>query len=326
MDAGHHTSHSSAARVFLSPAVARAIAAHQAIVALESTVIAHGLPAPHNLETALGCEEEVRASGAEPATIGIVAGRPLVGLENEQLDAIGSRRDVVKVNLSNLASTVASQQWGATTVAASLHLAHLAGIRVLATGGIGGVHVGASESFDLSADLAALSRYPLIVVCAGAKAILDLPKTLETLETLGVPVIGYKTDELPAFYSRNSGLGLELRANNPADIAAIASTPWQLGCRSAVLIAQPVPAELEVPAEEIQLAIDRALDAAAATGVAGKEVTPFLLSRVVELTGGRALIANIALLRQNARLAGEIARSLAEVEVVCESEGDSVSV
>jgi pseudouridine-5'-phosphate glycosidase len=186
--------------------------------------------------------------------------------------------------------------------------------------------MGASESFDLSADLAALSRYPLIVVCAGAKAILDLPKTLETLETLGVPVIGYKTDELPAFYSRNSGLGLELRANNPGDIAAVASTHWQLGCRSAVLIAQPVPAELEVPAEEIQLAIDCALDAAAATGVAGKEVTPFLLNRVVELTGGRALKANIALLRQNARLAGEIARALTEVEVVCESEGDSVSV
>jgi len=293
----------------ISPAVARALSANAPLVALESTVIAHGLPAPHNLETARGCEAAVRECGAEPATIGIVDGRPVIGLDEEQMRAIAERDDVAKVNLANQASVISRSGWGATTVAASLHLAHLAGLRVFATGGIGGVHRGASESFDLSADLTALSRYPLIVVCAGAKAILDLSKTLEALETLGVPVIGYQTDELPAFYSRASGLKLELRADQPEQIAALARTHWQLG-GAAVLVMVPVPAEDEVPADEIEAAIVEALAEATEKHISGKAVTPFLLARVAERTSGRALRANIALLRQNARLAAEIACAL----------------
>src|SRR5262245_25004504 len=196
----------------ISPSVALVLNSRGAVVALESTVIAHGLPAPHNLETARACEEAVRSSGALPATIGIVAGRPVIGLSDEQIAEIAVKPDVEKVNPSNLAHVVVRGKWGATTVASSLHLARMAGIEVFATGGIGGVHRGASESFDISSDLTALARYPMIVVCAGAKAILDLAKTLETLETLGVPVVGYRTDELPAFYSASSGLKLDLRA------------------------------------------------------------------------------------------------------------------
>jgi pseudouridine-5'-phosphate glycosidase len=291
----------------ISPAVARALSAKSAVVALESTVIAHGLPAPHNLETARACEAVVRATGAEPATIGIVAGRPVIGLDQEQLCAMAERRDVAKVNLANLASVVSAGGWGATTVAASLHLAQMAGLRVFATGGIGGVHRGASESFDLSADLLALSRYPLVVVCAGAKAMLDLPKTIEALETLGVPVVGYQTDELPAFYSRASGLKLELRADRPAQVAALAQTHWRLGGASAVLVAVPVPAEDQIPADDIEAVMVEALAAAQRQRISGRAVTPFLLARIAERTAGRALQANQALLRQNAHLAAEIA-------------------
>ncbi|MEP7273806.1 MAG: pseudouridine-5'-phosphate glycosidase [Acidobacteriota bacterium] len=309
-----------------SPAVARSLQTSRPIVALESTVIAHGLPAPHNLQTARACEDEIRSEGAEPATIGIVAGRPVIGLENEQLDAIASRTGVAKVSLANLGRVVASQSWGATTVAATLHLAHRAGIRVFATGGIGGVHRGAIVSFDISADLTALARYPLIVVCAGAKSILDLPKTLEALETLGVPVVGYRTDELPAFYSASSGLRLDLRADRPEEVVSVARAHWQLGCATAVLVVQPVPAEAELPRVEVEVAIEQALDAASLLGIKGKDVTPFLLSRVAELTGSRALSANIALLRQNARLAAKIAKSLAEVEAPGEHQRGAVSV
>ncbi|MGH9798963.1 MAG: pseudouridine-5'-phosphate glycosidase, partial [Blastocatellia bacterium] len=211
-------------------------------VALESTVIAHGLPAPHNLETAQACETAVRESGAEPATIGIIAGQPIIGLTEEQIQQIASRDDVVKVNLANLGAVIAQQRWGATTVASSLHFAAMAGIKVFATGGIGGVHHGASDSFDISADLTALARYPVVTVCAGAKAILDLPKTLEVLETLGVPVVGYQTDELPAFYSRSSGLKLDLRADSPDEVAAIAASHWRLGFTTSILVVAPVPA------------------------------------------------------------------------------------
>jgi pseudouridine-5'-phosphate glycosidase len=304
-----HNAHQ-ATRLIVAPAVARALSADRAVVALESTVIAHGLPAPHNEETARACEAAVRAQEAEPATIGIVAGRPVIGLDEAQRRALAERKDVAKVNPANLAQVVSTGRWGATTVAASLHLAHLAGIRVFATGGIGGVHRAASESFDLSADLTALSRWPLVVVCAGAKAILDLPKTLEALETLGVPVVGYQTDELPAFYSRTSGLKLELRADRPEQITALARTHWQLGSTSAVLVAAPVPAADEVPAEEIEGALAAALTEAAQQHLSGKAVTPFLLARIAQLTAGRALSANISLLRQNARLAAEIAGAL----------------
>ena len=291
----------------LSPAVVAALENHQPVVALESTVIAHGLPAPHNLEAARGCETAVRDAGALPATIGIIEGRSVVGLGEEQLQAIADRRDVAKVNLSNFAEIVAGGRWGATTVAATLHIAAAACIRVFATGGIGGVHRGASDSFDISADLGALARYPVITVCAGAKAILDLQKTLEALETLGVPVVGYGTDELPAFYSRSSGLKLDLRADTPAQVARLAQTHWQLGFNTGILVVAPVPVEDEIPSEEMAGVIEASLDEAKRRNITGKSVTPFLLSRIAEQTHGASLKANIALLRNNARIAGEIA-------------------
>ncbi len=283
-------------------------------VALESTVIAHGLPSPHNLETARACENAVRESGATPATIGIVAGQPVIGLSQKQIEEIANRADVVKVNLANLGAVIAQRRWGATTVASSLYFAAKAGIRVFATGGIGGVHRGASDSFDISADLTALARFPVVTVCAGAKAILDLPKTLEVLETLGVPVVGYQTDELPAFYSRSSGLRLDLRADSPEEVAAIAASHWQLGFTTSVLVVAPIPAEAEVPAEEIRHEIESALIAATEQNITGKSVTPFLLSRIAAKTEGRALRANIALLENNARIAGQIAIAFSKQE------------
>jgi pseudouridine-5'-phosphate glycosidase len=287
------------------------VRARQGVVALESTVIAHGLPSPHNVETARDCEAEVRRSGASPATIGIVEGRAVVGLSDQQLQSIARRSGVVKANPANLARVIAGGEWGATTVAATLHLANLAGVKVFATGGVGGVHRGAPDSFDISADLMALARYPVITVCAGAKAILDLPKTLEVLETLGVPLIGYQTDELPAFYSRSSGLKLDAGADSAAQIAEIAAAHWRMGFSTGALVVAPVPAEDEVPAGEIEGVIDEALEAAAREGVAGRNVTPFLLSRIAAKTGGRALRANVALLKNNARIAGAIAVALA---------------
>src|SRR5499426_2622691 len=236
--------------VSIAPAVEVAVSARRGVVALESTVIAHGLPSPHNVETARDCEAEVRLSGATPATIGIVEGRAVIGLDDRQIQSIAQLSDVAKVNLANLAQVIAAHGWGATTVAASLHLANLAGIKVFATGGVGGVHRGADHSFDISADLMALARYPVITVCAGAKAILDLPKTMEVLETLGVPVIGYQTDEAPAFYSRSSGLKLEMRADDAERIAEIALAHWRMGFLTGVLVT--VPAEEEIPAHEIE--------------------------------------------------------------------------
>lgn len=302
--------HSSLARFSLSPAIARALMEGTGIVALESTVIAHGLPAPHNLTLAQDCETIVREQGTEPATIGIVAGKSIIGLDQTQLQEMASRQDVAKVNLSNLAQTLTDKKWGATTVAASLCLAHQAGLQVFATGGIGGVHRGASNSFDISADLTALARFPVITVCAGAKAILDLPKTMEVLETLGVPVVGYKTDELPAFYSRTSKIKLDIRVDSPAQVALLSRTHWALGNTGAMLVVAPVPEESEIPAEEIAEVIEEALLAASAQQISGKAVTPFLLSRIAEKTQGRSLQANLALLKNNARIAAEIAKAL----------------
>jgi pseudouridine-5'-phosphate glycosidase len=310
--------------ISIAPIIEAAARASQGVVALESTVIAHGLPAPHNIETARDCEAEVRRAGAQPATIGVVEGRAVVGLSDQQIQSIAQRHGVAKVNLANLAQVIAAGGWGATTVAASLHLANLAGIKVFATGGVGGVHRGARDSFDISADLMALARYPLITVCAGAKAILDLPKTIEVLETLGVPVIGYQTDHLPAFYSRSSGLKLELRADNAAQIAKIALTHWRMGFSTGALVVVPVPAENEVPANEIKDVIDEALEAVAREGVAGRNVTPFLLSRIAARTGGRALRANIALLKNNARIAGAIAGALAGAEAFNATNNDTL--
>ncbi|MFN7927577.1 MAG: pseudouridine-5'-phosphate glycosidase [Blastocatellia bacterium] len=306
--------HSSLARFSLSPSIAQALMAGAGVVALESTVIAHGLPAPHNLELARACEAIVQEQGAHAATIGIVAGRTVVGLDDDQLQEMAARKDVAKVNLANLAQTLVEKKWGATTVAASLCLAHQAGLQVFATGGIGGVHRGASQSFDVSADLTALARFPVITVCAGAKAILDLPKTMEMLETLGVPVIGYQTDELPAFYSRTSGIQLDIRADAPSQVAALARTHWALGNTSAILVVAPVPATAEVPAAEIADVIEEALSAAAAQQIMGKAVTPFLLARIAQQTAGRSLQANLALLKNNARIAAEIAQALTAEE------------
>lgn len=283
-------------------------------VALESTVIAHGLPAPHNLETARDCESAVRESGAQATTIGIIAGQSVIGLSEAQIREIASRNDVAKVNLANLGAVIAQKRWGATTVASSLYFAAISGIRVFATGGIGGVHRGASDSFDVSADLNALARFPVVTVCAGAKAILDLPKTLEVLETLGVPVVGYQTDELPAFYSRSSGLKLDLRADTPEEVAAIATSHWRLGFPTSILVVAPVPPEDEVPASEIQHEIEDALVAASVQNITGKAVTPFLLSRIAAKTEGRALRANKALLINNARIAGQIAIAFSKQE------------
>jgi pseudouridylate synthase len=293
--------------VSLAEVVKESVRAGAGVVALESTVIAHGLPAPENLTTALGCEAEVRRSGAIPATMAIVAGEPLIGLSEEQLRELAGRGDVVKVNLANMAEVVSRRRWGATTVAASLHLAAGAGIRVFATGGIGGVHRGAEKSFDLSADLLALSRYPVVTVCAGAKAILDLPRTMEVLETLGVPVIGYGTEELPAFYSRSSGLPVDCRVETAAEVAAIARAHWGLGFTTGILVVAPVPAVDEIPADEIGAVIDEALAAAESEGVTGKAVTPYLLARIARRTDGRSLRANVSLLRNNAQIAGQIA-------------------
>lgn len=296
----------------ISSTILQALSRGTGVVALESTVIAHGLPAPHNLALARSCEAIIRAQNCEPATIGIIAGQPVIGINEAQLEELATGRDVAKVNLANLAHIIAQKKYGATTVAASLCLAHRAGIRVFATGGIGGVHRGAEASFDISADLTALGRFPVLTVCAGAKAILDLPKTMEVLETLGVPVIGYQTDELPAFYSRSSGIKLELCADTPAEVATLAKTHWELGNTSSVLVVAPVPEAEELPASEIAEVIEEALAAASQQNISGKAVTPFLLSRITEKTAGRSLQANLALLKNNARIAAEIASEIAQ--------------
>lgn len=302
--------------ISIAPEVAYAIEGKTGVVALESTVIAHGLPSPHNLETAAGCESAVRAAGAVPATIGLIDGCPVVGLNSDQIRAIAGRNNVAKVNLANLAQTIAAGGWGATTVAATLHLAQTARIRVFATGGIGGVHRGADESFDISSDLTALASYPVVTVCAGAKSILDLPKTLEALETLGVPVVGYQTSELPAFYSRSSGLKLDLRTDHPVEIVRLALTHWRMGFRTSILVVVPVPEEDEIPFAEISDTIDESLKTATDQSISGKALTPFLLAQIAERTSGRSLGANIALLKNNASVAGEIARAMADEEKI----------
>jgi pseudouridine-5'-phosphate glycosidase len=298
--------------------VRRALDERTPVVALESTVIAHGLPHPLNLETALGCEQAVRARAVTPATIGIVAGIPTVGLSEDQIGRFGTGHDpdgrrIEKVGLNNLAAVMMRRGWGATTVASSLRLAHAAGIKVFSTGGIGGVHRGAAESLDMSADLTALGDTPLICVCAGAKAILDLPKTLEYLETLGVPVIGYGTEEFPAFYSCSSGLAVDLRVESPDEAAEVAELHWRTSGRTAVLVCVPVPAEFEIAASAIGPALDEAMAQAAHQGVRGKAVTPFLLAEMENLTGGKTLETNRALLTNNSGVAASIAVSLSRM-------------
>lgn len=281
------------------------------IVALESTIITHGMPYPQNLETAQRVEAEVRAAGAIPATMAAIGGKLHVGLSADELDGLASAKGVMKLSRADLAACLASGRTGATTVAATMIAARLAGIAVFATGGIGGVHRGAELSFDVSADLRELAETPVTVVAAGAKAILDLPKTLEVLETLGVPVIAFGQDAFPAFWSRDSGLAAPLRMDTAGDIAASHIMRARLGLPGGQLVANPIPAAAEIPLTKIGPVIDTALAEAEAQGVAAKAVTPFLLSRIFELTEGRSLDANIALVLNNARLAAAIAGEIA---------------
>lgn len=296
----------------IGPAVRRALEARRPVVALESTIITHGMPYPANLETARDAEAAVRAAGAEPATIAILDGRPTVGLGEAALDMLAQDAgQASKCSVRDLALAHRAEVNGGTTVAATLHLAHQVGIRVFATGGIGGVHRGAGLSGDVSADLPALASTPLAVVCAGPKAILDLPLTLEWLETHGVPVLGFATDELPAFWSQSSGHPVDARVDEPEAVAELLRTQQALGLRAALLVCQPVPEQHALAASEVQEPINEALAQAEAAGVQGKALTPFLLARVLEATGGASLAANRALMNANATLAGQIAAALA---------------
>jgi len=295
----------------LSPEVAEACANGLPIVALESTIITHGMPFPQNVETAQRVEAEVRGHGAAPATIAIMDRRIHIGLTEDQLQALGQAKGVAKLSRADLAACLVSGGTGATTVAATMICAHLAGISVFATGGIGGVHRGADHSFDISADLRELAETAVTVVAAGAKAILDLPKTLEYLETLGVPVIACGQDDFPAFWSRSSGLKAPLRMDSAKDIAAAHILRGRLGLPGGQLVANPIPAPDEIPRDEITPHIESALAEARAKGIAAKAVTPFLLRRIFELTAGRSLHSNIALVLNNARLAADIAREIA---------------
>lgn len=296
-----------------SPEVETARAAKRPIVALESTIITHGMPYPQNVETARRVEAAVRAAGAVPATIAVMGGRIHVGLADPELERLGRARGVLKLSRADLAVCVASGRTGSTTVAATMICAHLAGIEVFATGGIGGVHRGAELSFDVSADLRELAETPVSVVSAGAKAILDLPKTLEVLETLGVPVIAVGQDEFPAFWSRSSGLPAPLRLDTPPELASAHVMRGRLGLPGGQLIANPIPADAEIPRAVMLPHIERALTEAAAQGIAAKAVTPFLLRRIFELTEGRSLAANIALILANARLAAQVAAGIARL-------------
>jgi pseudouridine-5'-phosphate glycosidase len=294
-----------------SPEVRQARASGQPLVALESTIITHGMPFPQNVETAARVEAELRAHGAVPATIAVIEGRIHVGLSAAELEHLGRATRVMKLSRADLAACLATGATGATTVAATMICARLAGISVFATGGIGGVHRGAETSFDISADLLELAQTPVTVVAAGAKAILDLPKTLEVLETQGVPVIAVGQDELPAFWSRSSGLKAPLRMDSADQIAAAHRMRATLGLPGGQLVANPIPTADEIPREVIGPYIEQALAEAQAKGIAAKDVTPFLLDRLFSLTEGRSLAANIALVLNNARLAASIARAIA---------------
>jgi pseudouridine-5'-phosphate glycosidase len=291
--------------------VKEALAAGRGIVALESTIIAHGMPHPQNLETAQALEQIVRDHDAVPATIAVIAGDYKIGLSAAELYTLATETDVMKLSARDLPLAAAKRIHGATTVAATMRLAAVAGIRVFATGGIGGVHRGAETSFDISADLTEMAETPVAVVSAGAKSILDIGRTLEMLETLSVPVIAYKNDAFPAFYSRDSGFAAPMRMETALEIAHFLKARWELSARGGVSIANPIPAADEIPAKDIETVIQAALAEAARNGIAGKKVTPFLLQRVNEVTAGASLKANIALVKNNARLAAEIAVAFA---------------
>ena len=295
----------------LSPEVAEAVARKRPVLAFESTIISHGMPYPRNVETAREAERIARKQGVVPATIAVLDGRVAVGLSDAQLERLAQEKGVLKVSRRDMAWALAERRTGATTVSATMLAAARAGISVFATGGIGGVHRGAQDTFDISADLSELACTSVLVVSAGAKAILDLPRTLEVLETLGVPVVGYGTDEFPAFYSRGSGLPIALRVDSPAQAAAMLRSQRSLGFPQGILVANPVPAEFEIPRQVMERWIDQALSDLGRRGVTGKAVTPFLLSRIVELSGGKSLETNVKLFHNNVQLGASIAVELA---------------
>ena len=293
--------------ITIAPDISRALNLGAPVVALESTVITHGLPRPQNLELARDMEKQVRESGATPATVALLDGKIRIGLSDEELVRLSDADAelMLKVSHRDFATAIVKKTNGGTTVAGTMFAANMAGIKVFATGGIGGVHK--ESSFDISTDLHALAEIPMIVVCAGAKAILDLPATLEYLETMGVPVVGYQTDEFPAFYSRESGLNVSVRLDSPKEIEDFAQTHWNLGMRSAVLVTNPVPETDAISKSEMEPIILKASAEAIAKGIHGQKLTPFLLGRISELTKGRSLRTNLALLLNNARLAAQIA-------------------
>lgn len=284
------------------------------VVALESTIISHGMPYPKNVETALKVEKVIRDHGVVPATIGVIDGDPVVGMTPEEIEEFGKRQGIIKVSRRDLPVIYAKKMWAATTVAATMIIARQAGIDVFVTGGIGGVHRGAQETMDISADLQELAKTDVTVVCAGAKAILDLPLTLEYLETMGVPVLGYKTKELPAFYTSHSGLKVDYEVDSPAQMALIMKEKHDNHLSGGILLTNPIPEQFEMKKEVIDEAINKALKMMDEEGIKGKECTPFLLKTIVELTGGDSLESNIQLVLNNAALGSEVAKEFAKIK------------
>ncbi len=293
----------------VSEEVLEALQIGKPVVALESTIIAHGMPYPKNVEIALNVEDEVRKEGAVPATIGVINGVIIVGMSKDEIEYIGKAKNVLKLSTREIPYCISLKMDGATTVSATSYIAEIAGIEVFATGGIGGVHRGAAETFDISRDLDELSERDIVVVSAGAKSILDLPKTLEYLETKGVLVLGFGTSEFPAFYTRKSGLTV-LQVDTPEEIASIYSKKQSIGIESAILVANPIPKKYEIPKDVVDRWIDEAIKESVRKGIKGKKLTPFLLSKIVEISNGKALNANIELVKNNARVAAKIAKAL----------------
>lgn len=291
----------------IHPEVQEALLTNKPVVALESTIISHGMPYPKNVETALAVEQVVRANGVIPATIAIFNGKCRVGLTNEELQYFGNAKDVWKVSLRDMPFVISKNLYGATTVAATMRIADMAGIKIFVTGGIGGVHREAEQTMDISADLTEMAQTSVAVVSAGVKSILDIGLTLEYLETKGIPVVTYGQDEFPSFYSRKSGFASPLRLDTPVEIAAMLNTKWKLGLTGSVLIANPVPAEQEIATDEMEIHIQLALQAAKEKNISGKNVTPFILQYIAQHTNGESLEANIALIKNNAKVGAEIA-------------------
>lgn len=298
----------------INPEVLKALKENRPVVALESTIISHGMPYPKNVETALKVEQTIRNHGAVPATIGIIDGEPIVGMTPEEIEQFGKRKGVLKVSRRDLPVVYANKLWGATTVATTMIIANQAGIEVFVTGGIGGVHRGATETMDISADLQELAKTNVTVVCAGAKAILDLPLTLEYLETMGVPVLGFKTNELPAFYNSHSGLKVDYKVDSAEEMAKIIKAKRDNKLQGGILLTNPIPQEYEMPKDIIDKAISTALDEMNKQGIKGKECTPFLLKTITELTGGDSLESNIKLVLNNAAVGSEVAKAYCKLK------------